>query len=92
MKGDRKRKRCGFQKGHTHAKGREMGVEPALQAEYPRPSQEEAALLDVDPVMHEAMASTSTSDEERPSVMILRPQLKKPDYKPQLGNNGSKLR
>jgi len=68
-----------FQKGNKVAKGRKS--EEKVKCEYIRPTMEESKLLQVDPVMHDAMTKTSVEEEDIPSVMFLRPRDNQPIYR-----------
>ena len=92
MKGDRKKKKCGFKPGNKFGLGNEKLFKTKQEAEYVRPTMEEADLMEVDMVVHEAMASTSTAEDKKPQAMILRPQWKKPIYKSIRGRNRDSLR
>ena len=81
MKGDKKRRKPMFKLGNKCRLGRQSVFKLTPNSEYVRPTVEEAKLMDVDPVVHDAMASTSTSTDQKLDVMLLRPRLKQPEYK-----------
>ena len=70
-----------FKRGNKCWSGCQSVSKVTPNSEYVRPTMEEAELMDVDQVVHDAMASTSTSTDQKPDVMLLRPRLKQPEYK-----------
>lgn len=87
MKGDRKKRKTMFKRGCKSGPGGQSYLKVNRHSDYVRPTVEEAELLDVDPVIHNAMASASTSD-----FMILRPRRKQPQYKSTRSQNSSTSR
>ena len=78
MKGDRKRSKGKFKPGNKFGTGR--GREEKVKIEYVRPTVEEAELMQVDPVIHNAMTS-ALEKEQKTETMILRPMHEQPSYK-----------
>ena len=66
MKGDKKRRKSMFKHGNKCRSGRQSVSKVTPSSEYVRPTAEEAELMDVDQVVHDAMASTSTSTDQKP--------------------------
>ena len=91
MKGDKKRRQSMFKRGNKCGLGHHSVYNVNPNSEYVRPTVEEAELMDVDQVVHDAMASTSTSTDQKPDVMLLRPRLKQPEYKCTRSNKTSDL-
>ena len=56
--------------------GRSKCLKINPNSQYVRPTVKEAELMDVHPVVHDAMASTSTSTDQKPDVMVFRPRIK----------------
>ena len=93
MKGDKKRRKSMFKRGNKCGSGCQSISKVTPISEYVRPTVEEAELMDVDQVVHDAMASTSTatSTDQKPHIMLLRPRLKQPEYKCTGNRNASNL-
>ena len=73
MKGGKKRARSQFKSGNKFG-SRMGGWSNAMpEVKYVRPSQDDMELMNIDPAMHEAMASTSAEVEPRSQFKILRP-------------------
>ena len=80
MKGAKRCRKTQFGKGHKCTpKITKWCIEPQ-RAEFVRPKPAEVELMNIEPTIHEAMASTSTVDDTVPQYKFLRAQDRQPKY------------
>ncbi len=65
MKGDKKRRKSGFKKGHKRYETEELKPSEAVSAQYVRPTVTEEDLMQDQPIFAEALSSNAASDKTR---------------------------